>query len=138
MVIENTYPNLVQIYQAKFELGRVKQFIPASDHMILSRTVAPGTKSVNMVDWKYSSFFSLDWITGLISRRPSSWNRVQDYGRIERFGGSISFFMHNRKPAAVFPASQRCSEGGQSWCRVRPLCNAGAGAAYPAPALAAL
>ena len=31
LVIENTYPNLSQIYQAKFELGRVKQFIPASD-----------------------------------------------------------------------------------------------------------
>ena len=31
MVIEKTYPNLSQIYQTKFELDRVKQFIPASD-----------------------------------------------------------------------------------------------------------
>ena len=47
--------------------------------------------SMNMVDWKHSNFFLLDWITGLISRRPSSWNRVQHYGRIEREDGSISF-----------------------------------------------
>ena len=39
---------------------------------------------MNMVGWKHRSFFSLDWITGLISRRPSSWNRVQHHGRIER------------------------------------------------------
>ena len=52
--------------------------------------------------------------------KSSRQNRVQDYGRIERFGDSISFIMHHRKPGAVFPASQRCSEGGQSWCRVRP------------------
>ena len=48
-------------------------------------TVAPGKHSANMVDWKYSSFFPLDWVTELISRRPSSWNRVQRYGQIERF-----------------------------------------------------
>ena len=66
-----------------------------------------------MVDWKYSSIFPLDWITGLISRRPSSWDRVQHYGRIERGGGSISFIMHYRKPTAVSPGSQRRSEGGQ-------------------------
>ena len=28
--------------------------------------------------------------------------------------------MHHRKPGAIFPGSQRCSEGGESWCRVRP------------------
>ena len=38
--------------------------------MNLSRTLAPGKNSVNMVDWKYSGFFSLIWITGLISRIP--------------------------------------------------------------------
>ena len=103
----------------------------------LSRTFAPGKNSMNMVDWKYRSFFSLDWITGLISRRPSSWNRVQHYGRIERGDGSISFIMHHRKPGAVFLASQRCSEGGQSWCRVRDSALIMA-AAYPAAALAAL
>ena len=79
--------------------------------MNLSRTLAPGKQSVNMVDWKSSVLFPLIWITGLISRRPSSWNRVQHYGRIERGDGSISFIMHHRKPAAVFPGSQRFS-----WC----------------------
>ena len=75
-----------------------------------------------MVDWLTGStvvFLPLDWITGLISRRPSSWKGVQDYGRIERGHGSISPTMHDRKPGAVFPASQSCSEGGQSCCRVR-------------------
>ena len=80
-------------------------------HINLSRTVAPGKKSVNMVDWKYSSFSPLDLVTGLISRRPSScqWNRVQHYGRIERFGGSISFIVHHPKPAAVSRRSQSMS-----------------------------
>ena len=49
----------------------------------------------------------------------SSQNRVQDYGRIERFGGSISFIMHHRKPGAVLKGSPRCSEGdhraGEGW-----------------------
>ena len=35
-----------------------------------------GKKSVIMVDWKYSSLFSLEYGDGTISRRPSSWNRV--------------------------------------------------------------
>ena len=43
-------------------------------------------------------------------RLRSNWARGQ---------GSISFIMHHQKPGAVFPASQRCSEGGQSCCRVR-------------------
>ena len=90
------------------------KFMPVCLDINLSTTVAPGKNSVNMVDWKYSSFFPLDWITGLISRRPSSWKGVFDYGRIERGHGSISFIMHHQKPGAVFPASQRCSEGGQS------------------------
>ena len=34
MVIERTYPKLSQIVLAKFELGRVKQINPASDHGI--------------------------------------------------------------------------------------------------------
>ena len=34
MVIENTYPKLSQIYEAKIELDRVKQFIVPSDHAI--------------------------------------------------------------------------------------------------------
>ena len=62
---------------------------------------------------------------------------VQDYGRIEREHGSISFIMHDRKPGAVFPASQSCSEGGQSCCRVRGSALIVA-AAYPAAALTAL
>ena len=45
--------------------------------------------------------------------------------------------MHHQKPGAVFPASQRCSEGGQSCCRVRGSALIMA-AAYPAPALTAL
>ena len=56
--------------------------------------------------------------------KSSRWNRVQDYGRIERGIGSISFIMHHHgKPVAVFLASQSCSEGGESWCRVRGLDN---------------
>ena len=38
------------------------------------------------------------------------WNRVQAYGRIERFDGWISFIMHHPKPAAVSQGSQRRSE----------------------------
>ena len=34
MVIERTYPKLSQIVKSKFELGRVKQINPASDHGI--------------------------------------------------------------------------------------------------------
>ena len=69
--------------------------------------------------------------------KSSHWNRVQYYGRIERGDGSISFIMHHRKPAAVFPASQRCLEGGQSCCRIRSSHNQCA-TSYPAAALAAL
>ena len=46
-------------------------FIVAIRNINLSRTLAPGNNSVNMVDWKYSGFLSLDWITWLTSRRPS-------------------------------------------------------------------
>ena len=94
--------------------------------LILSRTVAPlaGKNSMNMVpvDWKYNSFFSLDWITGLISWRPSSWNRVQHYGRTERFGGGISFTMHHPEPAAVSQRSQSIRLGAQSSRGVRRRC----------------
>ena len=38
MVIERTYPKLSQIVLAKFELGRVKQINPASDHGITDKT----------------------------------------------------------------------------------------------------
>ena len=51
--------------------------------------------------------------------KSSRSNRVQDYGRIERFGGSISFIMYNRKPSAVFLASPRCSGCRQRCSKVR-------------------
>ena len=37
MVIENTHSKLGRIYEAKFELGCVKQFIVPSDHAITDR-----------------------------------------------------------------------------------------------------
>ena len=46
MVIENTYPKLSQIYQAKFELGGVKQFIVPSDHVITARDQAKPDNNV--------------------------------------------------------------------------------------------
>ena len=45
--------------------------------------------------------------------KPSRWDRVQHCVRIERGDGSISSIVHHRKPAAVSPGSQRCSEGAQ-------------------------
>ena len=42
MVIERTYPKLSQIVLAKFELGRVKQINPASDHGITAQLVIAG------------------------------------------------------------------------------------------------
>ena len=62
--------------------------------------------SVNMLDWKYGSFFSFAWIPGLISRRPSSWNRVGYFCRSGRFNGGAHLYMHHTKPAAIEKGSQ--------------------------------
>ena len=45
MVIPNTYPKPSQIYQAKLELGGVKQFIPASDCAITDLQVLVASTS---------------------------------------------------------------------------------------------
>ena len=45
MVIQNTYPKPSQIYQAKLELGGVKQFIPASDCAITDLQVLVASTS---------------------------------------------------------------------------------------------
>ena len=93
--------------------GERRPAIPTGSTIVLSRTLAPGKHSVNMVDWKYSVFCLVRLDHRAISRRPSSCNRVQDYGRIEQGHGSVSFIMHNRKPAAVSLGSPRCLEGRQ-------------------------
>ena len=49
MVIERTYPKLSQIVLAKFELGRVKQINPASDHGITVEKVLNSLNSSKSV-----------------------------------------------------------------------------------------
>jgi hypothetical protein len=57
--------------------------------------------------WQISSLLFPRTMEQSCSREIKPRKGVQDYGRIERGHGSISFIMHHRKPAAVFPASQR-------------------------------
>ena len=105
----------------------INRWYVCSLDIYLSRSLhnsAAGGYSVNMVDWKYSSSFSLIWITEKSGQRTpwksSRWNRVQRFGRTERFDGCSGLYMHYTKPGAVSLRSPRCSEGRQRCSKVRP------------------
>ena len=80
---------------------------------------------VNMVDWKYSSFFSLEvwrWHNLPATKflgSPGIGSGIQ-CGRTERFDGCSGLYMHHPKPVAVSLRSQSISLGAsganpQSW-----------------------
>ena len=58
--------------------------------------------------------------------KSSRWDRVEQFNRIERFRGWISFVMHHQRPAAVDQRSHSIRLGTRSsrrvrrWCVVRP------------------